>query len=59
MDNQQGPTIQHSNPAQWYVAGSLNRRGVFGEKGYIKWKAESLCCVAETIATLLIAYTPI
>ena len=32
--------------------------GSLGENGYMRITAELLCCVPETITTLLISYTP-
>ena len=37
----------------------LGHKGSLSENGYILYRAESLCCLSETITTLLIGYTPI
>ena len=39
--------------------GSLDGRGVWGRMDTCICTAESLCCPAETITTLLIGYTPV
>ena len=41
------------------LCGSLDGRGVCGRMDTGLCMAESLCCVPETIPTLLIGYTPI
>ena len=46
------------NSTQCYVAGWMG--GEFGRKWILVYVwAESLCCLPETITTLLIGYTPI
>ena len=54
MDDQQGPTEQHRNSAQYYVAAWMG--GEFGEMDISICMAESLCCSPETITTLSINY---
>ena len=41
------------------LCGSLDGRGVWGSMDTWVCLAEVLCCVPETITTLLIGYTPI
>ena len=41
------------------LRGSLDGRGVWGRLCTCVCLAESLCCLPETITTLLIGYTPI
>ena len=38
------------------LGGSLDGKGVWGENGSCIRMAESLCCLPETITTLLISY---
>ena len=54
MDNQQGPW----NSAQFYVAVWMEVE-FGGEQIKVYVLAESLCCLPETITTLLMGYTPI
>ena len=49
MDNQQGPTVQPMNSAQYYMAAWMGEE-LGGECVYIV--AESLCCPPETITVL-------
>jgi len=41
------------------LRGSLYGRGVWGRMDTCIYMAESLCCLPETITTLLTGYTPI
>ena len=58
MDNQQRPTVSHRQLCS-ILCGSLGGRGVWGRTNTHLCTAESFCCPLETIATLLIGYTPI
>ena len=58
MDYQQGPPVQFTELYSM-LCGSLDGKGVWGRMYTCKCMAESLCCPPETIATLLISYTPI
>ena len=58
MDNQQRPTVSHRQLCS-ILCGSLGGRGVWGRTNTHLCTAESFCCPLETIATLLIPYTPI
>ena len=55
MDNQQGPTVQHRELCLM-LHGSLDGRGVWGRMDICICMAESLCCLPETMTTLLIRY---
>ena len=55
---QQGPTVQCREFCS-KLCGSLDGRGVLGKMDTCICMAESLCCPAETITTLLISHTPI
>ena len=57
MDHQQGPTGQHRELCS-VLCGSLKGKGVGERKDTCICVAESLCCLPETITTLLISYTP-
>ena len=58
MDNQQGPSLQHSKlPSMLH--GSLDGRGVQRRMDTCVCMAGSLCCSPETITKMLICYTPI
>ena len=50
MDNQQGPTIQHTKLCS-VLHGSLDGRGVGGRTDTCLYMAESLHCSPETIMT--------
>jgi len=39
--------------------GNLDRKGTWGRMDTCMCMAESLCCLPETITTLLISYTPV
>ena len=56
MDDQQGPTVQHRELCSM-LCGSLDGRGVRGRMDTHVCMAEFLCCLPETITTLLIGYT--
>ena len=61
MDNQQGPPVEHRELCSM-LFGSLDGRGGLGENTHTYtciYVAESLCCVPETITTLLTGYTSI
>ena len=54
MDNQKGPTAQHRK--LWsMLCDSLDGRGVWERTDTCTYMAESLCCVPETITTLLMS----
>ena len=57
IDNQQGPTIQYRELCSM-SCDILDARGVWGRMNTCTCMAESLCCLPETITTL-IGYTPI
>jgi len=54
MDNQQGPTVQHTELCS-VLCSSLDGRGVWGRMDTCMCMAESLCCPPDTITTLLTA----
>ena len=56
MDDQQGPTVQHRELCSM-LCGSLDGRGVGGRMDTRVCMAEFLCCLPESITTLLIGYT--
>ena len=58
MGNQQGPTVQHREPASILCA-SLDGRGVWGRIDPYICMAESLRCSPESTTTLLISYNPL
>ena len=58
VDNQQGSTVQHRELCSM-LCGSLDGKGVWGTMGPCICMAESLCCLPETITSLVIGYTPI
>ena len=65
MDNQQGSTLKHMElhsvpDGNWLsVPDSLDGRGIWGRMDTCICIAESLCCLPETIAGLVIGYIPI
>ena len=58
MNNQQEPTVYHRELCS-VLCGSLDGRGIWGRMDTCICMAESLCCLPETITTLLISYIPI
>ena len=56
MDNQQGPTVEHSELCSVFCA-SLDGRGVWGRMDACIFMTESLCCLPEPI-TWLVGCTP-
>ena len=58
MGNQQSPTVQHRELSSM-LHGSLDGRAVWGRIDTCICMAEALCCLPETITTLLIGCTPI
>ena len=57
-DHQQGTAVEHRELCSM-LRGSLDGRGVRGRMDTWIFMAECLCCVPETIATLLTGYTSI
>ena len=55
-DTQQGPAVEHREHCSM-LCGSLDGRGVWGRVDTCICTAQSLCCVPETITTLLIGST--
>ena len=53
--NQQGPTVQHRKLCS-QLHGNLDGKGVWSTMDICIWMAECLCCLPETIRTLLISY---
>ena len=59
MNNQQRLTVEHRELCS-ILSGSLDGRGVWGERVHVHtYMAESLCCAPEIITALLSSYTPI
>ena len=58
MSNQQGPAVQRRELCS-VLCGSQDGRGVWGRMDTCTCMAESLYCPPESMATLLIGYTPI
>ena len=58
MDNQQGPTVQHTELCSM-LCDSPDGRGVQGRMDTCKCTAESLHCPPETTTILLTSHTPI
>ena len=54
-DNEQGPTVEHRELCS-LSHGSLDGRGVWERMDICICMAESLCCLPETMTTLLIRY---
>ena len=57
MDNQQGPTVEHSELCSM-LCGGLDGRGLWGRMDTCMCMAESFCCSCDAITTLLTGYTP-
>ena len=57
MDNQQGPTIQHTELSSMLYDRVIGE-GFGGEWIHVVCMAESLHCSPETIMAFLIGYTP-
>ena len=58
MDNQQRPTVWHRELCPM-LRGSLEGKGTWGRMDPCLYMAQSLCCLPETITTLLVSYTSI